>query len=103
MRRLGLDLGGTNIKLALLDGDQLVARSPRRRRARTRAARRPCSSAWSSSRAPAGEVDSVGVALPGLFDGDGRALLLPNLSRRLARRARSAAPLSAALGRAGAR
>ena len=46
----------------------------------------------------AGEVDSIGVALPGLFDADGRALLLPNLFGDWRGRAISG-PLSAALGR----
>ena len=78
MRALGLDLGGTNIKLALLEDGVLVDQ----REAATR----------SEDGGPAavlqrivelgrsvGPVDSVGVALPGLFDEDGVIVLLPNL------------------------
>jgi glucokinase len=78
MRALGLDLGGTNIKLALLEDGVLVEQ----REAQTR----------SEEGGPAavlerivelgrsvGPVDSVGVALPGLFDEDGIIVLLPNL------------------------
>jgi len=78
MRALGLDLGGTNIKLALLEDGVLVEQ----REAATR----------SDDGGPAavlarlvelggsvGPVDSVGVALPGLFDEHGVATLLPNL------------------------
>jgi glucokinase len=78
MRALGLDLGGTNIKLALLEDGVLVDQ----REAATR----------SEDGGPAavlqrivelgrsiGPVDSVGVALPGLFDEEGVIVLLPNL------------------------
>ena len=78
MRALGLDLGGTNIKLALLEDGVLVEQ----REAPTR----------SEDGGPAavlqrivelgrsvGPVDSVGVALPGLFDENGVVVLLPNL------------------------
>jgi glucokinase len=78
VRALGLDLGGTNIKLALLEDDVLVEQ----REAPT----------LSEEGGPAavlqrivelgrsvGPVDSVGVALPGLFDEDGVIVLLPNL------------------------
>jgi glucokinase len=78
MRALGLDLGGTNIKLALLEDGVLVEQ----REAPTR----------SEDGGPAavlqrivelgrsvGPVDSVGVALPGLFDEQGVIVLLPNL------------------------
>jgi glucokinase len=78
MRALGLDLGGTHIKLALLEDGVLVEQ----REAETR----------SEDGGPAavlqrivelgrsvGPVDSVGVALPGLFDENGVIVLLPNL------------------------
>jgi glucokinase len=78
MRALGLDLGGTNIKLALLENGVLVEQ----REAPTR----------SEDGGPAavlqrivelgrsvGPVDSVGIALPGLFDENGVIVLLPNL------------------------
>lgn len=97
MRRLGLDLGGTHIKLALLDRDRPAE-----------LAEAPTNSHDGGSEAvlermvelarTAGEVDSIGVALPGLFDTDGRALLLPNLFGDWRGRAISA-PLAAALGR----
>jgi glucokinase len=77
VRSLGLDVGGTNIKLAIVDEGRVVERGEEptlsgdgvdavlaRLVALARAA---------------GPVDSVGVALPGLFDDDGIAVLLPNL------------------------
>ena len=97
MRRLGLDVGGTNIKLALLEDDAVVET----RQAPTRSEdggpdavlERIVVLAQS-----AGEVDSVGVALPGLFDEGGAALLLPNLyGDWIGRPIR--APLERALGR----
>jgi glucokinase len=77
VRSLGLDLGGTNIKLAIVADGELVERSEV-----------PTLSADGAEAvlgrmvelaSGAGPVDSVGVALPGLFDGDGVAVLLPNL------------------------
>jgi glucokinase len=78
MKALGLDVGGTNIKLALLENGELVDQ----REAPT----------LSEHGGPAavlrrivelgrsvGPVDSVGVALPGLFDENGVVQLLPNL------------------------
>jgi glucokinase len=78
MKALGLDVGGTNIKLALLEDGELVEQ----REAATR----------SEDGGPAdvlqrivelgrsvGPVDSVGVALPGLFNEAGIVVLLPNL------------------------
>jgi glucokinase len=94
-RRLGIDLGATNIKLVLLENEQIVER---------------CSEPTRSDEGPdavlervvglaraAGEVDSVGVALPGLFDRDGRGVLLPNLHGDWVGRPISA-PLEEALG-----
>ena len=78
MRRLGLDLGATNLKLALLDGDRVVATD----QAPTLSERDDPDAVLQRvvdlGRA-AGAVDSIGVALPGLFDEHGIALLLPNL------------------------
>jgi glucokinase len=78
MRSLGLDLGGTNIKLALLENGVLIEQ-----------AEAPTSSEDGGPAAvlqrivelgrSVGPVDSVGVALPGLFDEDGVIVLLPNL------------------------
>jgi len=78
VRCVGLDLGGTDIKLALLEDEELV---------RTATA----STLSQDGGAPAvlervvalgleaGECDSVGVSVPGLLDQDGRVLLFPNL------------------------
>ena len=77
MRSLGLDLGGTNVKLAILEDGRLVERADA-----------PTQSADGVDAVlgrmvelarGAGDVDSIGVALPGLFDDDGVAVLLPNL------------------------
>ncbi len=78
MRRLGLDVGGTHIKLAVLEDDAVVE---------TRSAPTLSEDGGPAAvlerivalGASAGEADSVGVALPGLFDEAGVALLLPNL------------------------
>jgi glucokinase len=78
MRRLGLDVGGTNIKLALLEDDAVVetTRAPTLSEDGAPDAVLQRIAALGAS---AGAVDSVGVALPGLFDERGVALLLPNL------------------------
>jgi glucokinase len=78
MRRLGLDVGGTNIKLALLEDDAVVetTRAPTLSEDGGPDAVLQRIAALGAS---AGAVDSVGVALPGLFDERGVALLLPNL------------------------
>lgn len=78
MRALGLDLGGTNIKLVVLEDSKVLE---------TREA-----ATLSEDGGPGavlrrmvelgrsvGPVDTIGVALPGLFDEEGAALLLPNL------------------------
>jgi glucokinase len=77
MRRLGLDLGGTNIKRVVLDGDHIVDRDSEPTRSDEGVAAVLDRLAWLAREA--GPVVSVGVALPGLFDTDGRAVLLPNL------------------------
>jgi glucokinase len=78
VKRLGLDLGGTNVKLALLENERVVAtdQAPTlsERGGPTAVLKRIVALGRS-----AGEVDSIGVALPGLFDAEGVALLLPNL------------------------
>lgn len=85
-RHLGLDLGGTNIKIALVaqDGssyetlasDSLPTHAelgPAAVTSRLLVAARRAIGAW-------GPVDGVGVGVPGLFDADdGRVVLLPNL------------------------
>jgi glucokinase len=77
VRQLGLDLGGTRIKLAVLEDGRCVAREETETRSEDgpdAVLRRMIRLAIS-----AGEADSVGVAVPGLFDDEGRALLFPNL------------------------
>lgn len=78
MRRLGLDLGGTNIKLALLDGDGPAELAEAPTRSHEGGPEAVLGRMVELARS-AGPVDSIGVALPGLFDEEGRALLLPNL------------------------
>ena len=77
-RRVGLDVGGTNVKLVVLDGDEVVDRA---------------TEPTASEKGPeavldrvaglarnAGPVASVGVAFPGLVDAEGRGILFPNLA-----------------------
>jgi glucokinase len=97
MRRLGLDLGGTNIKLALLDGDRPAELTEAPTLSHEGGPEAVLARMVELARS-AGDVDSIGVALPGLFDGDGHALLLPNLYGDWRGRAISG-PLSAALER----
>ena len=77
-RRVGLDVGGTNVKLVVLDGDEVVDRAteptasengPEAVLARLAGLARD-----------AGPVDSVGVAFPGIVDAEGRGILFPNLA-----------------------
>jgi glucokinase len=78
VRALGLDLGGTDVKLALVeDGTVVETRTARAASEDERpdAVLRRVAELGRS----AGAVDSIGVALPGLFDEDGTAILLPNL------------------------
>jgi glucokinase len=95
-RRLGLDLGATNIKLVVLEGEQVVER----RSERTRSEEGPTAllARLAALARATGQVDSIGVALPGLFDRDGRGVLLPNLHGDWVGRPISA-PLEAVLGR----
>jgi len=78
VRSLGLDVGGTNVKLALLEDDVVVATDQ--------------AATSSENGGPdavlarvvelggsAGDVDSIGIAWPGLIDEHGDALLMPNL------------------------
>jgi glucokinase len=77
MRSLGVDLGGTNMKLALLEDGLLIEQ----REAPTLSEHGPASvlARIVELGRTAGDVDSIGIALPGLFDGVGAAVLLPNL------------------------
>jgi glucokinase len=77
LRHLGLDVGGTNIKRVVLEGDQIVERRSQPTRSEDGVA--AVLDRVISLARDAGAADSVGVALPGLIDAEGRALLLPNL------------------------
>ncbi len=85
-RYLGLDLGGTNIKVAVVQERDaglplVVARETRR----TEAHRGPdgvvgrLAEVGRDALDRHGPVAAVGVGLPGVYDQDGRAVLLPNL------------------------
>ncbi|HEY7396739.1 MAG TPA: ROK family protein [Gaiellaceae bacterium] len=78
MRKLGLDLGGTNIKLALLEDGEVVHEHAVPTRSEDggpdAVLERIAELAGS-----AGAVGSVGVAVPGIFDERGVAALFPNL------------------------
>jgi glucokinase len=85
-RYLGLDLGGTNIKVAVVEerdaGLPLVVA---RETCRTEAQRGPdgvvgrLAEVGRDALDRHGPVAAVGVGLPGVYDQDGRAVLLPNL------------------------
>jgi glucokinase len=96
VRRLGLDLGATKTKLVVLDGDEVVER----RSEPTRSEEGPAAvlERLAKLSSGAGPVDSVGLALPGLFDREGRGVLLPNLHGEWDGRP-IAAPLADSLGR----
>jgi glucokinase len=76
-RLLGLDLGGTDVKLVVLEHDEVVAHDT----TSTRSEEGPAAvlARLVELGSSAGPVDSVGVALPGQVDRDGNALFLPNL------------------------
>ena len=81
-RHLGLDLGGTNIKLALLERKRGRWRTLADASAATEAERGPAHVLRRLTQvgAEAGRVDSVGVTVPGLFDPErGTVQFLPNL------------------------
>jgi glucokinase len=96
MRHLGLDLGGTRIKRVVLEGDGVVERDSHLTRSEEGVG--AVIERLAALALEAEPVESVGVALPGLFDGDGRAVLLPNLHGDWVGRPISA-PLREALGR----
>jgi glucokinase len=76
-RALGLDLCGTDVKLVVLERDELVTTDT----TATRSQEGPAAvlARLVDLGRGAGSVDSVGVALPGQVDRDGNALILPNL------------------------
>jgi glucokinase len=77
VKSLGLDLGATDVKLAVLDGEQVVATGT----APTRSEEGPDAvlARLVEFGLGAGPADAVGVAVPGQVDRDGNALFLPNL------------------------
>ena len=95
MRQLGLDLGGTNIKRVVVEDDRIVDRSSEPTRSEDGVA--TVLDRLAALAQDAGQVDSVGVALPGLFDREGRGVLLPNLHGDWVGQA-IAGPLRQALG-----
>lgn len=78
MRQLGLDVGGTNVKLALLEDDGLVATDQAATSSEDGGPEAVLERIVELGRT-AGHVDSIGVAWPGLIDEHGAALLMPNL------------------------
>lgn len=96
MRRLGLDLGGTNIKRVLLEDDRIAERDSQPTRSEDGAG--AVLERLAALAREAGDVDSVGLALPGLVDAEGRGVLLPNLHGDWVGQP-IAAPLREALGR----
>jgi glucokinase len=96
VRHLGLDVGGTNIKRVVLEDDRIAERDSQPTRSEDGVA--AVLARLAALAEEAGAVDSVGVALPGLVDDKGRAVLLPNLYGDWAGQP-IAEPLSAALER----
>ncbi len=77
-RRVGLDVGGTNVKLVVLDGDEVVDRATEP----TASEKGPEAvlDRLAGLAREAGPAASVGVAFPGLVDAEGRGILFPNLA-----------------------
>ena len=78
MRHLGLDLGASYVKWAVLEGDEVTAEG----RLETRAAEGPEAvvARLTAAGAKAGAVNTIGIGVPGLYDTDrGVATFLPNL------------------------
>jgi glucokinase len=76
-KRLGLDLGGTDVKLVVLENEEVVETDT----TPTRSEEGPEAvlARLGDFGRRAGHVDSIGVALPGQVDREGNALFLPNL------------------------
>ena len=76
-RRLGLDIGGTNIKLAVLEDERVVDT----RTTPTGAEGGPAAVLERAAMlgATVGAVDSAGVCLPGVFDAEAGTALVANL------------------------
>jgi glucokinase len=98
--RLGLDLGGTNVKCAVLDGERVVgqASAPTRSADGPEAVLARVAELGRTTAAPFGPVAAAGLGLPGHFDAAaGTGGLLPNLAGDWAGRP-IARPLGEALG-----
>lgn len=83
-RHLGIDLGGTNIKVAVLEGGdsfEVVARASRRTEAGggPEAVTANVVAAGSGARLAHGPFETIGLGVPGLFDDSGAITLFPNL------------------------
>ena len=75
MRALGLDVGGTHVKLVVLENERVVEQCDAPTGDEPEAVLEQIVELGRS----AGPVETIGLALPGLFDEYGRAILLPNL------------------------
>ncbi len=99
--RLGLDLGGTNVKCAVLGPDDEIlaeAGAPNDAERGEDAVLSRIVSLGRATAAPYGPIASAGLGLPGHFDpADGTGVLLPNLPGDWVGRA-IAQPVSAGLG-----
>jgi glucokinase len=98
MRRLGLDVGGTNIKLALLEDERVVVTDQAPTLSEDGDPQAVLDRIIELGRS-AGAAASIGVAFPGLMDTDGNALLFPNLYGDWTGR-QVRAPLEAGFGQA---
>jgi glucokinase len=78
VRALGLDVGGTNVKLALLEDGELAATDQAPTRSEHGGPPAVLARMVELGKR-VGAVDAIGVAFPGLFDAAGNALLFPNL------------------------
>jgi glucokinase len=79
---VGLDLGGTNAKCAVVDASLRVLATdarPNGAEAGPDAVLDRVAELGRAAAEPYGEIASVGLALPGHFDAEGRGVLLPNL------------------------
>lgn len=96
VRQLGLDLGGTNIKLAVVEDGRIVEQGEAPTLSEDGGVAAVLERLVALGKT-VGPVDSIGVALPGLFDEHGAALLMPNLHGEWAG-APVRAPLEAGFG-----
>jgi glucokinase len=77
-RRVGLDVGGTNVKVVVLEDDLVVDRTTEP----TASEKGPDAvlERLAALARDAGPAASVGFAFPGLVDAEGRGILFPNLA-----------------------